>query len=198
MNWFFYLMVIFGAFVSSYIVSLYSLAVYLDPEEIVTMYPNLGGRRKQYMVRLAGDSRALMQVAVVYKSFALVVTTVCATLFVRSIATSLMINPRYFVPIGLVVIWMLHLLFVEYLPRRASRRDISSFFPRYLWLVASVYVVFLPVISLYRRAIRDVKVELQPTEDEKEEIVERAIESLADSAGIGQNIVEEDEKEMIG
>jgi len=40
--------------------------------------------------------------------------------------------------------------------------------------------------------------EEQVSERDKEDIIERAIETLADQAGIGEALVEEDEKEMIG
>jgi CBS domain containing-hemolysin-like protein len=192
------IMLIAGAFISSYIVSLYSLAVYLDPDELTRLFPGVGGRRRNYMAELASDPRALTQIATVYKSFSLVLVTILTVLLMRWVSSKMQTNPNYLLPAGVLLVWMLYLLFVEYLPRRSSRRDISSFFPRYMWLVTIIYVLFMPVIGLYRRAIREVKQEHMATEDEKEEIVERAIESLADDAGIGETIVKEEEKQMIG
>jgi CBS domain containing-hemolysin-like protein len=65
-------------------------------------------------------------------------------------------------------------------------------------MVTTIYVLFLPALILYRNALKRQKPEDQPTEDEKEEIVERAIETLAEEAGIAETLVEEDEKKMIG
>jgi magnesium and cobalt transporter len=59
-------------------------------------------------------------------------------------------------------------------------------------------VIFLPVVQLYRLALKRSGESSPVTEEEKEEIVERAIETLAEEAGIGEAIVEGDEKEMIG
>ena len=55
-----------------------------------------------------------------------------------------------------------------------------------------------PLVSFYRQSIRGVSGNGDVTKEEKEEIVERAIESLAEQAGIGEAIIEEEEKEMIG
>ena len=193
-----YFLVATGALIAGYVVSLYSLAVFLDPEEIISMTPPMSGRRRAYVMRLAGDPRALTQIATVFKSFALILNSAMTIFLVRSLSQRVDISPYYPIPVGLVVVWLVHLFFFEYLPRRSSRRAMNTLFPRYLWLVTTVYVVFLPVLAVYRYAMAKVKVEDQPTEDEKEGIVERAIETLADDAGIGETLVEEDEKKMIG
>jgi len=65
-------------------------------------------------------------------------------------------------------------------------------------MITLVYVIFLPIVKLYRLALKRSGENFPVTEEEKEEIVERAIETLAEEAGIGEAIVEEDEKEMIG
>ncbi|MEW6050097.1 MAG: hemolysin family protein [Candidatus Zixiibacteriota bacterium] len=193
-----YFLIATGALITGYVVSLYSLAVYLDPEEIISMIPRMSGRRREYVMRLAGDPRALTQIATVFKSFVLILNSAMTIFFVRSLSQRVDISPYYPIPVGLVIVWLIHLFFFEYLPRRSSRRAMNRLFPRYFWLVTTVYVVFLPVLVVYRYAMARVKAEDQPTEDEKEEIVERAIETLADDAGIGETLVEEDEKKMIG
>jgi CBS domain containing-hemolysin-like protein len=193
-----YIFIIMGSYLSAYVVSLYSLAVYLDPEEIDTLMPHMSQRRRRLVLKLADDPRALVQIATIYKSFSLILITVMATLCLKNISLMVDLSASYLYPIGLILIWFLYLLFIEYLPRRSSRKVIDSTVPRYLWMVTSIYFLFLPVVSVYRHALTRIKPEEQPTEDEKEEIVERAIESLADQAGIGEALVEEDEKKMIG
>ncbi len=192
------LMVIIGAFVSAHVVSLYSLAVYLDPDDVDALIPHLGRRRREFIVKLAGDPRALLQIAIIYKSFALVLISVVAMLMMVQIAKLGEISAWYFYPAGFLLVWGLYVLIVEYLPRAASRRVLDRAVPRYLWLVTTIYLLFLPAVGLYRAALRRHRPEDQPTEDEKEEIVERAIETLAEEAGIGENLVEADEKKMIG
>jgi len=198
MSCFLYIFVCMGSYLSAYVVSLYSLAVYIDPQEIDSLMPHLSPARRRIVLKLAGDPRALVQIATVYKSFSLILVTVMATLCLRTISAKVEMPASYLYPIGFAIVWSLYLWLVEYLPRRSSRRVIDSTFPRYLWMVSSIYILFFPVVSLYRGALKRNRPEDQPTEDEKEEIVERAIESLADEAGIGEMLVEEDEKEMIG
>jgi CBS domain containing-hemolysin-like protein len=193
-----YLLIITGTLIAGYVASLYSLAVFLDPEEIVASQSRFGEWRRAFLLRLAADPRALTQIATVFKSFALVLNSALTIFFVRSIGSRLEFGLAYSAPVALLAVWLAQLFFFEYLPRRSSRKAMNRYFPRYLWLVTIIYGLFLPVLAVYRAALARVKVEDQPTEDEKEEIVERAIETLADDAGIGETIVEADEKKMIG
>ncbi|MCM2272745.1 MAG: hemolysin family protein [candidate division Zixibacteria bacterium] len=194
-----YSLFILWSYLSAYVVTLYSLAVYLDPEEVETLLPHISRRRRQFIIKLAGDPRVLMQIATIYKSFALMLLTLMSSLLVKSIATSLDISSVYFYFGGLAMVWVLYIAFVEYMPRQASRRVMDTTrAPRYLWLVTTIYVIFYPVVAAYRAALKRIKAEEATAEEQKEDVVERAIETLADQAGISEVIVEEDEKKMIG
>lgn len=199
MNIWLFLMIMAGSYISAYVVSLYSLAVYLDPEEVETLLPHISKRRRTLIIKIAGDPRALMQIATIYKSFALMLITVLSIFLSRAVATKLSVNMNVMYPIGFAVVWILYLFFVEYLPRRASRKAIDTDRPpRYLWMVTTIYLLFFPIVSIYRNALKRIKVEEVTPEEQKEDIVERAIETLAEQAGIGEAIVEEDERKMIG
>jgi len=188
----------FFALWTGYMISVYSLAVYIDPDKVQNLKPGVSARRQRILSRLAGDPLAFVQVSTVYRSFALILITVCAAFILDLLAASLGLNSYYLYPVGMVCVWLLYILFVEYLPRRFSRRAVGRGVPRFFWLIAFMYVVFSPVVTLYRSALSRVNDQHRVTEEEKEEIVERAIETLAEQAGIGEQIVEEDEKEMIG
>jgi putative hemolysin len=183
-------------YASAYIVSLYALAVYIDPDEVRTLIPGASRKHRALLMKLAADPRAFVQVSTIYRSFALIVLTVCALLIVEN----LIVRPAadYVFPVSLLIIWLLFIFFAEYLPRRSSRRAVNRRMTRYLWLITTLYVIFYPLVLVYRRALARSNREYQVTEEEKEEIVERAIETLAEQAGISEAIVEEDEKEMIG
>jgi CBS domain containing-hemolysin-like protein len=185
-------------FATEYIVSLYSLAVYIDPDEVESLFPSISRRQQDFLRKLVADPRAFVQIATVYKSFALIVIVTLMTFLLGSLSALFTLNVYYLYPVGLGAVWLLQLFSVEYLARQASRHAIKHKMPRYLWLITILYVVFYPVVHLYRRALKRTKEDTQVTEEEKEDIVERAIETLADQAGIGEAIVEEDEKEMIG
>jgi CBS domain containing-hemolysin-like protein len=192
------ILLIAGVYTTAYIVSLYSLAVYIDPEEVETLFPDISRRQRDFLRRLAGDPRAFVQVATVYKSFALIVVTVLTCYLLESVSSTFGLHRIYVYPLGFALVWLLQVFWVEYLARRSSRRAIRARMRKYLWLITSIYFVFYPVLYLYRLALQRSSVGEEVTEEEKEDIVERAIETLAEHAGIGEVIIEEDEKEMIG
>ncbi|MCP4685367.1 MAG: HlyC/CorC family transporter [bacterium] len=183
-------------FFSAYVVSLYALAVYIDPDEVGKLLPRMSRRRRSLILKVAGDPRAFLQVAAVYRSFALIAITASSLIVMTDLIPEAYLYKTC--PIGLAAIWLLYVVLVEYLPRRSSRKAINRRMIRYLWLITAIYVVFFPVVRVYRNALQRIHHDDRVTEEEKEEIVERAIETLAEQAGIGEAIVEEDEKEMIG
>lgn len=193
-----YLFIIAGSLIVGYVLSLFAAAVYLGADDVLGAVPHLSGLRRAYVLKLARDPRALSQIATVFTSFSLILCTVMAVLFMRSIAGRIALSSGWLFPVGLILLWLLHLVVVEYLPRRVARSAGRVAVGRYLWLVTSIYVLFLPVIGAYRRAIKGIPAEPELYEEQKEEIIERAIETLADQAGIGETLVQEDEKKMIG
>ena len=91
----------------------------------------------------------------------------------------------------------MYLLVVEVLPKRSSRTAINPGMLKYLWVIRTVYLLFYPVVAAYRRVVKRSMPDEQVTEEQKEEIVERALEAVADHAGISETLVDEEEKEMI-
>jgi CBS domain containing-hemolysin-like protein len=190
--------VVIAAYVSAYIVSLYSLAVYIDPDEVETLFPNISASRRRFLAKLAQDPRAFVQIAVIYKSFALILSTAVAVYLISRFAFVTGITISALLPVGFIVVWLLYLFSVEYLPRLSSRKAIRQRMPKHLWVITMIWVLLTPVVRLYRSALKRTKKVDVVTEEEKDEIVERAIETLAEQAGIGETIVEDEEKEMIG
>jgi len=190
-----YIVVLVVGFTSSNIVSLYSLAVYIDPDEVRTLMPGASKKRRAMLERLASDPRAFVHVSSVYRSLVAIILSGATVRFVSDLGGQWW--PPV-IPASLLGLWILYIYSVEYLPRRSARRAMNHRIFRYLWLITITYYLMLPIIKLYRGAISRVTPERQVTEEEKEEIVERAIETLADQAGIGEHLVEPEEKEMIG
>jgi len=189
------LIVIVWCYVTAYIVSLYALAVYIDPEDLSRLFPGISQRRRQALTRLVSDPRAFVQVAAIYRYFAIITVVVAAMLLADRAVGARVGYIHLFI---LLMTWILFVLVAEFLPRRAFRRPVSRGLVRWLWLISLLHWLLHPVVSAYRRGLRYSGPERQVTEEEKEEIIERAIETLAEQAGIGETIVEEDEKEMIG
>ncbi len=182
----------------AYMVSMYSLAVYIDPDDIESLLSDVSELKRNFLRRLATDPQGFIQIARVFKSFSLILSS-AITYWISS--RHLIIGDDALIvqsAVALLIIWIIYLFFVEYLPRRKSRLAINEKMTRYFWMISIVYFVFYPLVSGLRKLLKKISVDTIVTEEEKEEIVERAIETLADQAGINETLVEDDEIEMIG
>jgi CBS domain containing-hemolysin-like protein len=188
-------LVIIWCYVSAYVVTVYAVAVYIDPEDISRLLPNLSSRRREALVRLVSDPRAFVQIAAIYRYFALVVV-VSATILLTDLAVEK--HSGYYHWFNLLMVWVLFVLVAEFLPRRASRRPVDHGMVRWLWLIVLLRWLLHPFVTVYRKGLLHTSPDYHVSEDQKEEIIERAIETMAEQAGIGEVIVEQDEKEMIG
>ncbi|MBU8933597.1 MAG: hemolysin family protein [candidate division Zixibacteria bacterium] len=192
-----YCSVVLISYITAYIMSLYSMAVYIDPDDLSTLQSNVTGMRHNFLRRLADDPQLFVQIAAVYNSFALVTISILTYhyFYQMDVPASW---PRLALPLtGLVMTWVVYILTVEYLPRRSSRNAINPRMKKHLWFILIVYYLAYPLVRAYRGILASVTSETLVTEEEKEEIVERAIETLAEQAGISESLVEEDEREMI-
>ncbi len=191
------ILVLIVVYVTGYVVSTYALAVYVDPDELETLFPKSNSSQRSFLKRLANDPRSLVKLADIYKSFLLIVISALAILQLQRIIPldgilSWVINLAV-----LLMLWLLFVLVVEVLPRYSTRRAINSGMLRYLWILYLVYLAFLPILKLYQSAINRSPSGEKISEEDKEEIVERAIATVADRAGFGQSIVDDEEREMI-
>jgi CBS domain containing-hemolysin-like protein len=97
---------------------------------------------------------------------------------------------------AIVLLWLIFLTVVQFFSKRVSSRWIVNTLIKKQMLITLLYVLFTPFILLFVKTLDIYKGEKIP-EDKKEELVERAIESMADEVGIEEPLMEEDEKEMI-
>ncbi len=192
-----YGLLILFSYITAYIMSLYSLAAYIDPDDLGELQSEVSGVRRSFLQRLGDDPQFFVQITAVYKSFALV--TICILTYHYLNQSGFLTDvPRPVLPlVGVALTWVAYILAVEYLPRRSSRNAINPQMLKYLWFILIVYYVSYPLVQIYRRILTRVTHDTKVTEEEKEEMVERAIETLAEQAGINEVIVEDDEKEMI-
>jgi len=182
---------------TSYIVSRYASAFYVDPDEIESLVPSASPSVRSFLKLLANDPRALIQVAQAYETFSLIVIAVLSFKLIDRFSVPDGVITYMVYVVGLIVVWLLHVMAVLVLPRLSSRRGINRALLKHLWVIRVIYPVFLPVVQVYRRVIKRSQADEQVTEEEKEEIVERALDTVAEHAGIGGRIVDDEEKEMI-
>lgn len=184
-------------YATAYIVALYASAVYIDPDEIETLLPSTSATHRGFLMKLAKDPRALIQVAEAYRSFWLVVVSVISLRLIDRVSELTGIDRMIAYPIGLIFVWGVYLMVVEILPKLSSRKAINANMLKYLWAIRLVYTLFYPLVQMYRRLVKRSMPEERVSEEQKEEIVERALEAVADHAGIGETLVDEEEREMI-
>src|SRR3990172_7134275 len=116
-----YIFLILFFYITANWVSLYSLALFVNPDEIEDMYPHISEKQRNFLNKLAGNPRGFIQVAAVYKAFALMGISVFFVLLVQSLAEPLGLFIWVIWPAGLFSVWMGYVIIVEYLPRRSSR-----------------------------------------------------------------------------
>ncbi|RKX28309.1 MAG: hypothetical protein DRP46_08805 [Candidatus Zixiibacteriota bacterium] len=180
-----------------YVLSLYSSVAYIEPERIEHVAEKLSGLRQKYLAEILDSPRISMQLIIVFKSLALLLLSLLAILIADCLVEwyNFKIGVSYIV--GLAVIWAVYLTFIEILPKRRVLRLGDRQIVKYLPLYVSMYILFKPIVNLYGRLFSRDMIDRIP-EEQKEDIIERAIETVADQAGVAEPIIEEDEKEMIG
>lgn len=177
--------------------SVYTAFLYIEPEELEEYAGKLPGSYRRQIVELYENPRNIIQLTVVFKSFTLILISFVAILCGFQLITLYNYYPVLTVFVELAAVWALYLIFLEYLPRRRAVHQLDNRAVRFLPFLAVVYLVFKPGMKLYNRIFSAGEMTKIP-EEQKEDIIERAIESLADQAGAGEPIMEKDEKEMIG
>lgn len=179
-----------------YIVTVFSKIVLLDAREIADTFPDLSPRKKKQLERLTSHPRTLIQVA-----FAIRLTSALA-LGILSLAIAQRLTELLFVPspaaytVLFLVVWTITLILFLYFPRQVFSYQSHSSIIHFLPLITFLYCLSAPVVVPLGRFFGK-KNQVSSSTDQRGEIVERAIETLAESAGVAGPIIEEDEKEMI-
>jgi len=179
-----------------YLVSVFSNAIYIDPEEIRTFFPELSEGRKRQLEKLITNPRAFMQVAFLVRITSAIGLGILALLVAHWIIALNLIPGVAIYIIVLMIFWVIAVAVFIYLPRRISPHRAKAKLIGFLPLISIIYTISAPITAQLGK-ISAGKKPREITEDEKDDIVERAIETLAESAGIPSPIIEEDEKEMI-
>lgn len=96
----------------------------------------------------------------------------------------------------MVTIWFVHVMAGDVLPRRVAHAEPSAqLLSLRLAALSAIWHVFQPILGLARWIAT-----LRPSPKrsaERDDIVERAFDSLADSVGMDEPVIEADEREMI-
>jgi CBS domain containing-hemolysin-like protein len=132
-----------------------------------------------------------------FDNFTVIVTTAAALAVVGSFTFENRILYLLASGLALILTLTINLVIAQTLSKRVPNKWVDSTLKDRLSLVRLLFNLFNPFVSLVNAMTEKYKRE-QLSEEQKEDMVERAIESLAESAGLEEPLVEEDEKEMIG
>ncbi|MFH1701017.1 MAG: hemolysin family protein [Candidatus Zixiibacteriota bacterium] len=179
-----------------YLVSVYTNSIYIDPDEVKDIFPEISDRRRKRLEKFISNPRVFFQIGRLIRVSASILLGAIAVLIVLDLKQLIPIPSFSFYIIIIPLFWILTATFFIYFPRRITIEQARSKLIRFLPLMNLIYILSLPALHIFSK----ISPSDQPndiTEDQKDDIVERAIETLAESAGISSPIIEEDEKEMI-
>ncbi len=179
-----------------YVVSVFANAVYINPEDIEAIFPELSEHRKGQLEQFTSNPRAFFQVAFLVRITSAIMLGIIAYILALKLTFYQLAPPVTVFIVVFAAIWFLTILSFIYFPRRMVRDKTKARLIRFLPMINVIYRISLPASRILRKIAPPRQVEAV-SEDQKDDIVERAIETLAESAGIGTPIIEEDEKEMI-
>ncbi len=178
-----------------YLTSVFATSVFVDADQLDELLPEADDSQKKFLQEVSDDPGAMMQAATFFKWLTLFSVSVLAFTAFPMFSNIFSLTPLVAFAGSLLAGLVIVFVALEALPRRRSLQSVDK---RFLTLVPALRFAFL-ISHFYIRFHRSsmLKRATPLSEDVKEEIVERAIESLADSVGAHETIIEEDEREMI-
>ncbi|MFQ5606361.1 MAG: hemolysin family protein [Candidatus Zixiibacteriota bacterium] len=181
--------------VVGYLSSVFAASVLIDPEQIDEITPGINKSARVFLRRLEQQPAMFLQVAMFYKWLTLLVMALVSFFWSPALSGALGVPESLAFSILLVALSLLSFVALEALPRRHSLRRVDGRLLRLVPLMRLALAFSGWFVSLQRKTVARPEEEI--TEDVKEEIVERAIETLADQVGAGEKLVEETERQMI-
>ncbi|MCI0330972.1 MAG: hemolysin family protein [candidate division Zixibacteria bacterium] len=178
----------------SFIIARVSLELIRNAEELSAIAARLSPFRKARLEQLLKNPQATLFAL----SWTRSLTLILATVFAFGITSSAQpAQPVMTLAIFLAITFLGFVFFGEALPRYFPSESGKSPLVRYLWLAYLLRLFFSPLLMLLKPYQARLKRAPEERVEKKEELVERALESLAESTGMGELVVEKKEKEMI-
>ena len=181
----------------TYLVTVFSVSIYVDPDQIDQLLPDAKESHRKLLKYLSESPLAFTHAANLFKwvSFPLV----AALSFVIGPDLAVVTNLPAYLSFGICLLALTSITFlvIEILPRRKSLQRLDSRFSRLIPALQVVFALSRAYLRFQQRALARQGSSSQLSSELKEEIVERAIESLADQVGASEKLIEEAEGEMI-
>ena len=156
----------------------------------------ISDRRKKRLEKFFARENRFKYFVQIFNNFALILMTLLTYIATSYIFMKHRPLRAAITIVSIVLLWLIFLTVVQFFSKRVSSKWILKTLIRRQILISFLYTLFMPITYLLEQTLHMYKGE-QISDEKKEDLVERAIESLADSAGIEEPLMEEDEKEMI-
>jgi len=188
-----YLLIVYLAF----IVNVFQFGLYLYDNAEGEAFEGIDELRRYRLNSLFDELSAFNQFVTLFNSFAAITTTSISLIIVWTFLSNYTIFFAVGAVLSLILTLFLNVAVVQTLAKRVPNAWVIRTLKSRLLTIRILRIVFDPVARIMGFLTEKYKRE-QLSEEQKEDMVERAIESLAESAGLDEPLVEEDEREMIG
>ena len=176
-------------------VAVYTSELFSSANEMLSSGIDLSDRRRRFLEEVVRRPHGLLLTASFLKSLALIASTGLTVVIAAHLR---LFGGGVFAPTAVAAVGVFWLVFmmVEIMPPVGGSEGLQARLQMHLGVISVVYDLFSPLRRLagmswarYADERRD--------QEKKEEIVERAIESLAEGIGTQEPIIEQDERQMI-
>ena len=175
---------------------IYSSELFSSSAEILAERTDLTDRRRRFIEEIDRSPHDLLLTAGLFKSLSLITGALLTVFLILSSPWGggwiLVLGAI----LGAVAFWFLFTLAVEIMPPSEGSDKRRTRAVAHLGLLSFIYHAFGPLRQLAGASRARYAIGRQ-VEEKKEEIVERAIETLAEGIGAKEPIIEEDERQMI-
>ncbi|MCC6962654.1 MAG: HlyC/CorC family transporter [candidate division Zixibacteria bacterium] len=180
----------------SYSVSVAASGLYLTDSNERKLLEGLSDSRRASVEAILDNPKRLSVTATLVQSGALIVSTVLW--FLIGSRLELPMLQKYALEVILIAGgWFIHTSLVAVIAPNLRREQVLDVIQSKTWLLRLLMAISAPAVTSIIR-FKSNLLEKQDLEEKKEEIVERAIEELADSAGIDEPLMGPDLRDMIG
>ena len=139
-------------------------------------------RRKRRLEKFFARENRFKYFVQIFNNFALILMTLLTYISTSYIFMKHRPLRAAITIVAIVLLWLIFLTVVQFFSKRVSSKWILKTLIRRQILISFLYMLFMPITYLLEQTLQMYKGE-QISDEKKEDLVERAIESLADSAG---------------
>jgi len=181
----------------AFAVNVFQFGLYLYDNAEGEAFEGISDIRKSRLNAFFADLAAFNNFVTLFDALAIIVTTALGLIIAGKISHGESLLYGIEVVLALIVTLFLNVVFAQTLSKRVPNKWINGTLRSRLTLIRILYSILGPFAAAMSQLAQKYKRE-QLSEEQKEDMVERALESLAETAGLDEPLVEEDEKEMIG